>query len=193
MVDCTVGDRSHVPSHPHIAKIDGDEPVDNEAPAPVSPIEAPTGSRQIGRAELPDWLKDKPGAQVIRPATSVSVTEDPQLCQVCGEQWAPKHACKGAEAPETDFNRLLSDGKARVRRGYARMQPEPTCDVCGLIKRSNHNCKGQPKTAEVSSPAESVRTAKPWERSASSTVACGRATKLLEPKRCAKTSGPREK
>jgi hypothetical protein len=118
MVESTACDRSHVPSHPHITNVDGDDPVDGEPVPPAPSANELTGPRPIGRANLPDWLKEKPGADVIRLATSTDAAEDQQLCQVCGEPWAPRHACKGAEPPETDSNRPTSASsvKERVRR-----------------------------------------------------------------------------
>src|SRR5687768_14248545 len=99
LVECEVCDRSHAPNHPHIANIDGDTPIDDESEPRGAPADR----------ELPSWLRDKPGSQVIRPAASTSSTAGPQeLCQVCGNPWAPKHTCLGTDEPETDFNRRSS-------------------------------------------------------------------------------------
>jgi hypothetical protein len=55
------------------------------------------------------------------------------MCQVCGDPWAPRHAYSGKEAPgNRAFNAPISKSQAR-------------CDTCGKIKRSNHNCKAQPR------------------------------------------------
>jgi hypothetical protein len=127
LVECEVCDRSHAPSHRHIANIDGDVPIDD-----VDLDDAPESQSAAPARELPDWLKDKPGSQMIRPATTPPTITP--TCGVCGEPWAPKHACKGAEPPETDFNRPARHGATK--------RLAATCDVCGLIKRSNHNCRG---------------------------------------------------
>jgi hypothetical protein len=136
MVDCEICDKSHLPDHPHIANIDGDIPIDDD---PL--VQASMDRRPIGRAELPDWLKDKPGAQMIRPATPAV---DPQeLCQVCGEPWAPKHDCKLAKAGEPAFNGPMSPPNSPDKqREYVTSRKADRCDDCGLIKRSNHRCKG---------------------------------------------------
>jgi Pectate lyase superfamily protein len=140
LVECEICDRSHAPNHPHITKIEGDEPLDDE-PAPTIKAEPSPSMPPLGG--LPDWLQDKPGSQVIRPRTSAQDQVDPaKLCQVCGEPWAPRHACKGAKADGTAFN-----GHAK---SYATKRNAPKCDECGKIKRSNHKCKGLPKAA----PAE---------------------------------------
>jgi hypothetical protein len=146
MVDCEICDRSHAPSHPHIANIEGDDPID-DAPAPGPSKEISSGSRPVARAPLPDWLKDKPGSQAIRPTTGTADQVDPtKLCQVCGEPWAPKHACKGAESPGT---------KKKVTPYHMRKYQK--CDVCGLTKRINHKCKGEQQAdppVETKKPCE---------------------------------------
>jgi hypothetical protein len=81
--------------------------------------------------ELPAWLKDKPGSEAIRPAAGAASADD-KLCQVCGKPWAPRHACSGAQAPEMDFNRPVAPQLKQTK-----------CESCGLVKRSNHACKGQ--------------------------------------------------
>jgi hypothetical protein len=107
LVECEVCDRSHAPSHPHIANIDGDIPIDDEPgedrPGPVEPV-VPCGRVIPARAGLPDWLKDKSG----------------------------------------------EDEGTRGRK---------FCAVCGKIKRSNHNCKGQPR-ADVVKIAEACEDCK---------------------------------
>jgi hypothetical protein len=120
LVECEVCDRSHAPNHPHIANIEGDIPIDDPrfdgAPVQVSP--APP-------RELPDWLRDKPAAEVKED------DKPQQICQVCGNPWAPRHACIGKEEPGAKaFNAPISKSQTR-------------CDTCGKIKRSNHNCKAQ--------------------------------------------------
>jgi hypothetical protein len=90
LVECSVCDRSHSPEHPHIKNIDGDVPIDDAELEETRPT-----LTEIPR-QLPDWLKDKPGAVMIRPGTS---SEPQELCQVCGQPWAPRHACKVKENP----------------------------------------------------------------------------------------------
>ena len=122
LVECEVCDRSHLPNHQHIANIEGGIPVDDPNLDDAAATSAPEPPR-----DLPDWLRDKPAAEV---------TEDDkpkQICQICGNPWAPRHACISKEAPGSRaFNRPISKSQTR-------------CDTCGKIKRSNHNCKAQPK------------------------------------------------
>ena len=129
LVECEVCDRSHAPSHPHIANIDGDVPIDDsdlgDAPQPAP----------IAR-ELPDWLKDKPGSQMIRPAAEPSANNP--TCGVCGEPWASRHVCKGAEPPG------MSAFNPPIVKAHDPRRAETSCVVCGKIKRSNHVCKGAP-------------------------------------------------
>jgi hypothetical protein len=146
MVECQVCDRGHLPSHPHIAKIDGDVPIDD---APDPKAETRVFGALPPDQQLPEWLRDKPGSQAIRPGTGTADQVDPtKLCQVCGEPWAPKHACKGAEPPETDFNRP----KQRVTPYH--MRKHAKCDVCGKKQQSNHKCKGRPDADAVKAPDE---------------------------------------
>jgi len=94
LIDCTVCDRSHTVDHPHIANIDGDIPIDEpaeEPPKPTSVIPPP--------AELPDWLKDKPGSHMIRPAARQSDAE--AKCEDCGKIKRSNHKCKGQPKAET--------------------------------------------------------------------------------------------
>jgi len=118
LVECEVCDKSHLPDHPHITNIDGDALIDDEPQqqksAPV--IQLPPS--------LPDWLKDKPGSEAIRPATN-RVAET--LCKLCGNPWAPKHVCNVPEPQD----------RLRLK------QKQTTCEDCGKVKRSNHACKGQ--------------------------------------------------
>ena len=140
MVDCEVCDRSHAPSHPHIANIEGDVPID-DAPAPEPSKEISSGSRPVGRAPLPAWLKDKPGSQAIRPSTGTADQVDPtKLCQVCGKPWAPRHDCNPAEATAT---------KERMTPYHMRQYAK--CDVCGKRQQRNHKCKGRPDAEAVNS------------------------------------------
>jgi hypothetical protein len=127
LVECEVCDRSHLPDHPHITNVEGDTPLDDADPDPDSQKPAPEISR-----ELPDWLKDKLGSQAILPRASESSVDQTKLCQVCGEPWAPRHACSGAQPPETDFNRPVAPQRKQTK-----------CELCGLVRRSNHQCKAQ--------------------------------------------------
>lgn len=116
LVDCEVCDKSHQRSHPHIANIDGDVPIDD---APLfDPIKV--SQAIVVPAELPAWLQDKP----------------------------------------------------KDRRSYATKRNAPKCEVCGVIKRSNHNCKGavHPQTkpqidervaTELPKPVRIVQSAAP--------------------------------
>jgi hypothetical protein len=141
LVECEVCDRSHTANHPHITNIEGDTPLDDEEPTQrkadpiilLPPVE-----------QLPEWLRDKSGADG---------TEDdkpPQMCQVCGNPWAPRHACSGAQPPETDFNRPVAPQRKQTK-----------CESCGLVRRSNHQCKVQPKadTAKVAQRCEDCERA----------------------------------
>jgi hypothetical protein len=134
LVECTVCDRSHQPDHPHIANIDRDTPIED------GPDDDSTEPGFDPSRELPDWLKDMHGSSMIRPATTDAV--DPtKLCQICGEPWAPKHSCAARPGEATDFTRSKKHVTPYHQRNYAR------CDVCGNVKRSNHNCKGAPVAA----------------------------------------------
>jgi hypothetical protein len=128
LVECEVCDRSHAPNHPHITNIEGDTSIqDGPVEQKLAPVILLPADDQ-----LPDWLRDKPAADA---------TEDDkpkQICQVCGNPWAPRHACKGAEPPQADFNRPVSPTLKQTK-----------CEACGLVKRSNHNCKAQPKAHTV--------------------------------------------
>jgi hypothetical protein len=153
MVDCQVCDRSHAPSHPHIANIEGDGPID-DAPEPKD--ETKVFGVLPPDQQLPEWLRDKPGSRAIRPSTGTEEQVDPtKLCQVCGKPWAPKHACKGAESAETDFNRPKQHVTPYHMRKHAK------CDVYGKKQQSNHVCKGRPETASplTTSAEASQRTA----------------------------------
>ena len=141
MVDCEVCDRSHVPSHPHIANIEGDVPIDN---APEPKAETKVFGVLPPDQQLPEWLRNKPGSQTIRPSSGTADQVDPtKLCQVCGKPWAPKHECTVAPVPT--FNTKIEPRKARTGGSH----DEPKCDVCGKKKRSNHNCKGRPVAESV--------------------------------------------
>lgn len=123
LVECEVCDHSHLPNHPHITNIEGDIPIDDPHPDDGAAASAPAPPR-----ELPDWLRDK-------PAAGVKEEDKPrQICQVCGNPWAPRHTCISKEAPGARaFNAPISKSQTR-------------CDTCGKIKRSNHGCKAQPGT-----------------------------------------------
>jgi hypothetical protein len=139
-----------LPVIPTSPNIEGDDPID-DAPEPSK--EMSSGARPVGRAPLPAWLKDKPGSQAIRPSTGTADQVDPtKLCQVCGEPWAPKHVCKGAES-NTDFNR------PKQRVAPYQMRKIAKCDVCGKKQQRNHRCKGRPE-AESPKPADKCKA---WE------------------------------
>jgi hypothetical protein len=125
LVECEVCDRSHLPNHPHISNIEGDTPFDDDEP--VQRKADPIISLPPPDDQLPEWLRD-------RPAEEVTEDDKPrQICQVCGNPWAPRHACIGKEAPGARaFNGRVSKSQSK-------------CDACGKIKRSNHDCKAQPK------------------------------------------------
>jgi hypothetical protein len=128
MVECEVCDRSHAPNHPHIANIDGDVPIDDSELDDALEPQPTTSTR-----ELPDWLKDKPGSHAIRPAADTAPNKP--TCGVCGELWASRHVCKGAEQPGTSaFDPPIGAPGSR--------RTQNLCEVCGKVKRSNHNCKG---------------------------------------------------
>jgi hypothetical protein len=144
LVECEVCDRSHLPSHPHITNIEGDTPLDDDEPVErkAGPIISVPPDDQ-----LPEWLRDQPAAEE---------TEDDrpkQICQVCGNPWAPRHACKVAVLPERDFNRPVKRGGIQLNAAK--------CDVCGKVKRSNHNCKGRHL---VDSPGESAKPCEDCKR-----------------------------
>lgn len=40
-------------------------------------------------------------------------------------------------------------GKPKDRRSYATKRNAPKCEVCGVIKRSNHNCKGAAQPTRI--------------------------------------------
>lgn len=130
LVECEVCDRSHLPNHPHITNIEGDTPLDDDEPVerkadPIIPALPPDD-------QLPAWLRDKPAAED---------TEDDgpqQICQVCGNPWAPRHACNPADTTAT---------KRRVTPYHMRQIAK--CDVCGKKKQSNHKCKGRPDAQAV--------------------------------------------
>ena len=129
LVECEVCDRSHALNHPHITNIEGDTPLDDYEP--VERKADPIISLPPPDDQLPEWLRDK-------PATDATEDDNPkQICQVCGNPWAPRHACIGKEAPAARaFNSPISKSQTR-------------CDTCGKIKRSNHNCKAQPRTDTI--------------------------------------------
>jgi hypothetical protein len=126
LVECEVCDRSHLPNHPHITKIEGDISIDDPNPDEAAAAPAPEPPR-----ELPDWLRDKPAADVAED------DKHQQMCKLCGKPWAPRHDCNPAVATAARaFNGQISKYQTR-------------CDTCGKIKRSNHNCKAQPKADTV--------------------------------------------
>jgi hypothetical protein len=59
LVECEVCDRSHLPNHQHIANIEGGIPVDDPNLDDAAATSAPEPRR-----DLPDWLRDKPAAEV---------------------------------------------------------------------------------------------------------------------------------
>jgi hypothetical protein len=111
--------------------------------------------------QLPEWLRDKPGSQQIRPSTGVADQVDPtKLCQVCGEPWAPKHACKGAEPSVT---------KKKVTPYH--MRKHAKCEVCGKKQQRNHVCKGRPEADSPVEVTEQCEAARRWVNCASGTAA----------------------
>jgi hypothetical protein len=146
LVECEVCDRSHLSDHPHITNIEGDVPIDHE---PQRQSEVQVFGALPPEDQLPEWLRDKPGTQAIRPSTGTADQVDPtKLCQVCGKPWAPKHVCNPTDATVT---------KKRVMpyhmRQYAR------CDVCGRKKQSNHKCKGKVLAVEAADGCEDCKRA----------------------------------
>jgi hypothetical protein len=167
LVECEVCDRSHAPSHPHIANIDGDIPIDDEPgedrPGPVEPV-VPHGRTIPARAGLPDWLKDKPDED--------DGTRDRKLCEVCGKIKRGNHNCKGQpKADAVEVAEGCEDCKSAdelcVRHGglwssydSAKGQPENTlpaervaktlpAPVSVMQSEKTHNCcKGHPRTPE---------------------------------------------
>jgi hypothetical protein len=128
LVECEVCDRSHVPSHPHVANIEGDVPIDSGEPvqrktSPVIFLPPPDD-------QLPEWLREKSSPEAVQSADS----EPQELCKLCGKPWAPRHDCNPAVDTAT---------KRRVTPYHMRQNVK--CDVCGKVKRSDHKCKGRPE------------------------------------------------
>lgn len=95
-------------------------------------------------------------------------------CEVCDKSHQPNHPhianidgdvpVDGAAVPETAGPRPI--GRAEmpdwlqdsVPRSYATKRNAPKCEVCGLIRRSNHNCKGAPAVPEPQTDERIART-----------------------------------
>jgi hypothetical protein len=141
LIVCTVCDRSHTVDHPHIAKIDGDIPIDDEPgddrPGPVGPVVS-RGRTIPARAGLPDWLKDKPGED--------DGTRERKLCEVCGKIKRSNHNCKGQ--PRADVVKIAEACEDCKSAGEL-------CVRHGGLWSSYDSAKGQPAKA----PAD-VRVAK---------------------------------
>ena len=61
---------------------------------------------------------------------------------MCGQAWAARLRRRWGGSGD----QLQS---AAARRPYATKRNAATCDVCGKVKRSNHNCKGKQPTGSV--------------------------------------------
>lgn len=122
LVECEVCDRSHLPNHPHISNIEGDTPFDDDEP--VQRKADPIISLPPPEDQLPEWLRD-------RPAEEVTEDDKPrQICQVCGNPWAPRHACIGKEAPGARaFNGRVSKSQSK-------------CDACGQDQAQQSRLQG---------------------------------------------------
>lgn len=90
LVKCEICERSHHESHPHIANIDGDDPIeDEEAPE----VESSAQDTKVRLDALPDWLKDKPEPAAVRRPRRQST------CEHCGRIARSNHRCKAAPVP----------------------------------------------------------------------------------------------
>jgi hypothetical protein len=98
-------------------------------------------------------------------------------CQVCDRSHAPGHphiANIDGDTPIDDepgedrpgpVEPVVPRGRTIPARAglpdWLKDKPEAKCDVCGKIKRSNHNCKGQPKAyvARIAGMCEDCKSA----------------------------------
>jgi hypothetical protein len=102
LVECEVCDRSHRADHPHIANIEGDTPLDVEETAPAKSLPSiDSGKKPLGRAELPDWLKDHASV-----SAGYATKRRGETCGACGKIRRSNHNCKGTpeatSAPKTE-------------------------------------------------------------------------------------------
>jgi hypothetical protein len=103
LVECEVCDRSHAPTHPHIANIEGDQLVEDEADNEERRSQAPAPVA-IDR-ELPSWLKDDAHSKVVSSAVGSDVRPDSlgrkqTRCDVCGLIERRNHRCRIVIKPE---------------------------------------------------------------------------------------------
>jgi hypothetical protein len=104
LVECGVCDKSHLPSHPHIANIEGDGPIDD----PSDEASGTSGTAiAMEQRELPSWLKDTPGSQAIRPSVKepnregYATKRNAPKCDDCGKIKRSNHKCRGTGSETT--------------------------------------------------------------------------------------------
>lgn len=122
LIKCEVCDRSHHETHPHIANIDGDVPIDDaDAPEVDETVEAPRS--------LPSRLQDKPDEVSGQSKTAKSRQS---TCPASGRIVRSNHRCKATNPTRTHAADPRVASELPLPISVIQVTPQPDAELAAL-------------------------------------------------------------